>query len=142
MYVLTFTSSAYLFVFQRKDAAVELRASLRELCLGKFTDKLSRKLIVLKHIPPFSPLQGGSWERLVCQMKTLLKPIPGKEYYRNINDEELITYFKEVEGILNWQPLTILSDDPSDFECKSYELIKFGITFFCFYGYFHWCWRL
>ena len=35
--------------------------------------------------------------------------------YRTLNDEEFLTYIKEIESVLNCRPLTALSDDPNDF---------------------------
>ena len=39
-------------------------------------------------------------------VKNMITSIAARDYYHSINTEELNTYFKELEGILNWQPLT------------------------------------
>ena len=45
--------------------------------------------------------------------------IAARDYYRAITTEELNTYFKEVEGILNWRPLTAVSSKSNDFDYLS-----------------------
>ena len=46
---------------------------------------------------------------MVGLAKNLISAIAARDYYRAITTEELRTYFKEVEGILNWRPLTAVS---------------------------------
>ena len=64
-------------------------------------DKLSQNGVEWKRIPPFSPEKVGSWERLVGLSKNLILSILSKNFFRKISGEELLTYFKEVQGILN-----------------------------------------
>ena len=47
--------------------------------------------------------------------KKLISATAAREYYRAINNEELNTYCKEIEGILNWKPLTAVSSKSSHF---------------------------
>ena len=55
--------------------------------------------------------------------------IAGRDYYRGITTEELTTYFKEVEGILNWRPLTSVSSKFNDFDYLSpMSLLNSAIT--------------
>ena len=46
---------------------------------------------------------------MVGLAKNLITAIAAHNYYRSITTEELGTYFKEVEGILNWRPLTAVT---------------------------------
>ena len=51
--------------------------------------------------------------------KNLVSAIAASDYYRAITTEELRTYFKEVEGILNWRPLTAVSSKSHDYDYLS-----------------------
>ena len=92
-------------------------------------NKLSAHGISWCHIPPFAPLKGGNWERMVGLAKKLIAAIAAREYYRSITTEELCTYFKEVEGILNWRPLTSVSSGSIDFDyLSSMSLLNSALT--------------
>ena len=56
---------------------------------------------------------------MVKEIKYLLSAVYNQECYRTLSDEEYMTYLKEIENILNWRPLTSVSDDPQDFSCLS-----------------------
>ena len=56
---------------------------------------------------------------MVGLSKHLLSAIAARVYYRAITSEELRTYFKEVEGILNWRPLTAVSSKVDNFDYLS-----------------------
>ena len=71
------------------------------------------------HIPLFAPSKEGNWERMVGLAKNLITAIAARNYYRSITTEELSTYLKEVEGILNWRPLTSVSRATNDFDYLS-----------------------
>ena len=62
-------------------------------------------------IPPSSPNFGGAWESMIKLAKRGLYDVirPGI-----INDEQLMTAFKLVEGLINSRPLTKVSTDPND----------------------------
>ena len=64
-------------------------------------------------IPPMSPNYGGAWESMIKLAKRGFYDVikPGI-----INDEELITAFTIVEGLLNSRPLSTLSSDPDDLQ--------------------------
>ena len=64
-------------------------------------DSLSPSGIEWHHIHLFFQEKEGLWERLVCMTKYLIIFISAKQYFRKITGEELHTYFKEVECILN-----------------------------------------
>ena len=65
-------------------------------------DRWSSKEIGWRHIVSFTPSKDGNWERLFGLSKNLISAIAARDYYRSIITEELTTYFKEVEVILNW----------------------------------------
>ena len=56
---------------------------------------------------------------MVGLAKNVITAIAARNYYRSITTEELCTYFKEVEGILNWRPLTSVSSRDTDFDYLS-----------------------
>ena len=56
---------------------------------------------------------------MICEGKRLSKAIYNDHCYRVLNDEEFVTFVKDVKGILNCRPLTLLPDDPEDFSCLS-----------------------
>ena len=56
---------------------------------------------------------------MVRLSKNLISAISARDYYRAIKSEKLSTYFKEVQGILNWRPLTAVSSKMNDFEYLS-----------------------
>ena len=56
---------------------------------------------------------------MVGLAKNIITAIAARNYYRSITTEELGTYFKEVEGILNWRPLTSVSSRTNDFDYLS-----------------------
>ena len=61
--------------------------------------------------------------------KNLITAIAARDYYRSITTKELCTYFKEVEGILNWWPLTSVSSSNIDFDYLSpMSLLNSAIT--------------
>ena len=61
--------------------------------------------------------------------KNLVTAITAQNYYRSITTEELNAYFKEVEGILNWRPLTSVSSGTNDFDYLSpMSLLNSAIT--------------
>ena len=100
-------------------AAKELDPENFDFDEKQFVDTLGRKGICWTFIPPRAPHQGGLWERMVKEVKTLLHAVYSQEYYRNLSDDEFQTYLKEIENILNYRPLTSCSDDPTDFTCLS-----------------------
>lgn len=54
---------------------------------------------------------GGSWERLIRSIRTILMCILPKGH---MDDETLQTLMCVVEGIINSRPITKLSNDPTD----------------------------
>ena len=102
-----------------KAGSKALTQSFKNVDWKGVIDKWSACGISWKFIPPFSPSKGGNWERMVGLSKNLISAIAARDYYRAMNSEELSTYFKEVQGILNWRPLTGVSSKMNDFEYLS-----------------------
>ena len=100
-------------------AQKELDPSVADFDENVFISSMAYKGVKWTFIPPRSPHIGGLWEIMVKEVKRLLKAVYQKECYRTLNLEEFETFLKEIEGILNWRPLTSLSDDPEDFACLS-----------------------
>ncbi|XP_049306006.1 uncharacterized protein LOC125776623 [Bactrocera dorsalis] len=63
-------------------------------------------------IPPSAPHMGGLWESAVKSFKSHFKPVAGNYKF---NYEEFTTLLNRIEAVLNSRPLTVLSQDPSDF---------------------------
>ena len=63
--------------------------------------------------PPAGPWMGGVWDSLVKAVKTGLNAIAKDRIF---TDKSLQTFLCEVESVLNVRPLTLTSDDISDFE--------------------------
>ncbi|GFX28077.1 integrase catalytic domain-containing protein [Trichonephila clavipes] len=75
--------------------------------------KLSQVVGYLKwKFNPQLPLGGGGWwERLVRVIKELLKRTLGKAI---LTYEELLTVLCDCEAVVNFRPLTYVSEDPND----------------------------
>ena len=56
---------------------------------------------------------------MVGLAKNLISAIAARDYSRAITTEKLKTYFKEVEGILNWRPLTAVFNKSNNFDYLS-----------------------
>ena len=90
---------------------------------------MSQRGIDWKYSPARSPHQSGVWEVMVREAKSFLKSVYNSVSYRTLNDEEFLTYIKEIENILNCRPLTPLSDDLSDFSYLSpISLLNLGLN--------------
>ena len=53
---------------------------------------------------------------MVGLAKNIISSISARNYYPSITTEEMCTYVKELDGILNWRPLTAVLSDVSDFD--------------------------
>ena len=80
----------------------------------EFQNSLRKKGIDWEFIPPYAPAQGGAWEAMVKQVKTMLFRTLEKST-RKPNFVELLTYIGSAVRIVNKRPLVPLSDDPRDF---------------------------
>lgn len=79
-----------------------LVAALQEIDTDKLMDEFSN--IKWNFIPPMSPHMGGSWERLVRTVKSILVDVMPEK----CNDELLYSLFVEIENIINSRPLTFI----------------------------------
>ena len=71
----------------------------------------SNKGVSWKWNPPAAPHFGGVFESMIKSAKQAIFAVLGDA---EVNDEELETIFIGVESLLNWRPLTAVSDDPND----------------------------
>ena len=92
---------------------------MKKIDEGRLCNALSPRGVERRFSPPTSPHQSGVWEVMVREAKILLHSIYTENCYCVLNDEEFMTYVKEVEAILNCRPLTALSNDPNDFSFLS-----------------------
>lgn len=90
-----------------KGADAELKRALS--CLDQDRLKVEFEAVDWKFIPPASPHMGGSWERMVQSIKTVLKRILPT---RNPTDAMLRSMLIEAESIVNMRPITHVSVDP------------------------------
>jgi len=93
-------------------AEVELRKALNLLNQSNLNNYLLERNIKWKFNPPSSPWMGGASESIVKLAKRPLKTVTNE---RAIYDENLVTFFTEVEATLNSRPLVSISDDVNDF---------------------------
>ena len=81
-------------------------------CFKNEEVKLSEELVILgikwKFIVESSPWWGGFWERLIKSMKRTLNRII---FRSSVNYEEFLTVVIEMEGIMNFRPLTYINSD-------------------------------
>ena len=68
-----------------------------------------------QYITPFSPWQGGVYEKLIDLVKRHIKKVLRRKI---LNFDELYTFFTHVESVLNTRPLTYVAstDTVDDFE--------------------------
>ena len=72
---------------------------------------------------------AGVWERLVGVTKSLILSTLASNYFRKISGEELRTFFKEVQCILNWRPLTPVSSDIHEYRTiSSMSIMHMGVV--------------
>ena len=98
---------------------VELKKAKLTIKWKNVVNKLVHHGIQWHHIPPFSPEMVGTGERLVGVSKNLVLSTLASNYFRKISGEELRTFFKEVQCILNWRPLTPVSSDLHEYRTIS-----------------------
>ena len=104
-------------------AGTELKERLRILDQIKVENFLRMKNIKWRFNLPLCPWISGSWEPLIKSIKRSLESITNG---RTITEELLITLLCEVMSILNSRPLTSTSDEITDFEVLTPNLILLG----------------
>ena len=80
----------------------------------RLADQLAEQKVNWHYNPALAPHSGGAWERLIRSAKIALCAVLNGQ--GNLNDEILQTALKEVENLLNGQPLTHMSVDPNDIQ--------------------------
>ena len=98
-------------------ALIELNKVAKNLCRQ---EKLDGPSTLLK-----APHMGGTWERLIKDAKKLLRKLCMEQL---LTVETLISLLTQVEGIMNDQPLTSNSDDPSDLSALTPSAYCFPAT--------------
>ena len=91
----------------------ELKQAIAELNHSKIQKSLMQDGIKWTFNPPYGAHHGGVWERLVQDVKRLLRSVTNQQA---LDDEALQTVFCEAEAILNDRPITTSSGDPNDIE--------------------------
>lgn len=87
------------------------------------TKSLTNLGIQWHFIPPYSPMHGGAWERMVRSVKEPLRRVLGRAHLR---ESDFATVLTEVEGLINNRPLNIATDDPDDFQPITPALLLLG----------------
>ena len=90
---------------------------------GRLEEHLNARDVRWRFIPKRAPWYGGFWERLIGQMKTVLRKVLGRSF---ITFEVLQTLIVEVEAVLNDQPLTYLSADVNNLEPLTPSHLLYG----------------
>ena len=89
----------------------ELRQEISKWNQAQIHDFLVQRNIKWTFNPPTGSHHGGVWERCIRTVRKVMRAITKEQL---LDDEGLNTLMCEVEGIVNGQPLTKLSDDPCD----------------------------
>lgn len=97
-----------------KGADNELKKYIDELNQPRIEQEMTTQNIDWHFIPPRAPHMGGSWERMIGLVKSILKNVINEQRPR---EDTLHTVFCEAEALINSRPLTWLSDDASDEPC-------------------------
>ena len=93
------------------DPSTQSRTVWDTLDRNRINSELSSKGITWKFITERSPWRGGWWERFFRAIKESLRKVLGKAL---LTFSELNTLLIRIEGIINWRPLTAVSDDCRD----------------------------
>ena len=80
----------------------------------RITDDATNRGIRWNWNPPLSSHCGGVFELLIKVAKETLKAIVGNA---RLNDDELQTAFKEVEGLMSVRPLHMKEQTPKKNQC-------------------------
>lgn len=91
----------------------ELKQAIAELNQSKIHNSLTQNGIKWIFNPPHGAHHGGVWERLVQEVKKVLRSVLKQQV---LDDEGLHTVLCEAEAILNDRPITPSSNDPNDLE--------------------------
>nr|XP_045596726.1 uncharacterized protein LOC123757251 [Procambarus clarkii] len=113
-----------LMISDNRANLVAGEACLREICSHPaVTSTLEQRHCRWKFIPPRAPWHGGFYERLIGTVKRFLRKSLN---YIRIKLEKLQTVVVEIESRVNNQPLSYLSDDPTQHEPLSPGHLLYG----------------
>ena len=96
-------------------AEKELREQLKLLEADKVSHCLLEKQIDWHFNPPAASHFGGIWERMIKMVRRVLWGLM-RQHIGNLDDEQLLTLFCEVESVINSRPITTVSNDPLDLD--------------------------
>lgn len=100
----------------------ELREAVSSMA-PQLKDQLVEYQIVFRFNPPSTPHFGGTWERKVKSIKTVLRVVLKEQ---TVPEPVLQTLLAEVEGIMNAKPLGYLSSNAMDLDLVTSNLLLMG----------------
>ena len=89
----------------------QLQKGLKRIDQRRIVNELAPRRIEWKHAPPLASHQGGIYEAMIRLVRKNMNLIMADKRLRTLTDEGLQTLLKEIEHILNCQPLTELTDE-------------------------------
>ena len=104
----------------------ELKEGLKRLDSQKIHRKLAERSVTWIFSPPSASHQNGHVERLIRSTRKILWALT-QNNKRTPSDEQLLTFIKEVQSILNSRPLVAVSDDPRDYSALSPATVLTGV---------------
>ena len=96
-----------------RGAETEIKVALRRWNSDRIDASLRSRGIQWFFNPPLGSHAGGVWERRIRSIRKILRVLLGNQL---VDDQTLLTFFAEVEKILNDRPLFPPSSDPRDSE--------------------------
>ena len=99
-------------------AGRQLTEDLREVDAEELARVLRTLGVVFRwiHSPPLAPHQGGIFERMVGLVKSCIRKTESDDSYHTPSDGGLLTWFKEIEMIVNNRPLLPCRTDPDSYD--------------------------
>lgn len=91
----------------------ELRRAIKQWNSSKIEDTLRQKGVQWLFNPPTGSHHGGVWEQMIRSVRKILS---GTLKLQTLDEEGLHTVLCEAEAIINSQPITKASSDPTDLE--------------------------
>lgn len=91
----------------------ELREALASLDHNRIEKAMAQRGIKWSFNPPAGSHHGGVWERIIWMIRKILSSVLRQH---TLDDEGLQTVLCEAEAMLNYRPITKLSEDPNDLE--------------------------
>ncbi len=97
-------------------ARSELESALQEMSKQRIGSELLKDncdWITFKFNPPYASHMGGSWERMIRSVRSVLSSLLLSHGDR-LDDEQLRTFLIEAESIVNSRPITYQDDTPGE----------------------------